>query len=346
MEGIDILSLDKSRLEEYITSIGHKAFRAKQIFSWLHEKKVRSFDEMSNISKELRETLSKQCYIDYPKIIKTMTSQIDGTKKYLFEMNDGSLVESVFMIYHHGNSVCISSQVGCRMGCTFCASTIGGLKRNLSASQMLTQIYAIEQDTQKKISNVVVMGTGEPLENMDNLLKFISIICDEDGFNLSQRSITVSTCGLADKIRELAKSKLQITLALSLHAPDQKLREQIMPIARKYSLDEVMDACRYYFDKTGRRITFEYSLIKGVNDSLQCAKKLIALVRGFNCHINLIPVNPVRETGYLRPDKSGANKFLETLKKNNINATLRREMGTDIDGACGQLRKRHIEEEI
>ena len=269
------------------------------------------------------------------------TSGLDGTKKYLFELADGNLVESVWMQYHHGNSVCISSQVGCRMGCRFCASTLDGLERNLTPSEMLDQIYAISRSTGERVSNVVVMGTGEPLDNYDNLLRFIHMVTDENGLNISQRNITVSTCGIVEYMKRLADQKLQITLALSLHGSTQEKRRELMPVANRYDISEVIDACRYYFDQTGRRVTFEYSLVGGVNDTDEDAENLCRLIDGLNCHVNLIPVNPIKERDYVGSERKDVLRFQKKLEKRHINATIRREMGRDIDGACGQLRRRH-----
>lgn len=267
-------------------------------------------------------------------------SAIDGTKKFLFELRDGSLVESVWMKYKHGNSVCISSQVGCRMGCAFCASTLDGLERSLLPSEMLDQIYAITLLTGERVSNVVVMGTGEPLDNFENLLKFLELLTDENGLHISQRNVTVSTCGLVPRMRELADNKLQITLALSLHATTDEKRRKLMPIANKYSIAELMEACAYYFEKTGRRITFEYALVGGVNDTKEDARELTELIRSLNCHVNLIPVNPIKERSFVQSEGEAITAFKNKLEKNGINVTIRREMGRDIDGACGQLRRR------
>lgn len=270
-------------------------------------------------------------------------SKIDGTRKYLFRLNDGNVIESVLMRYKHGNSVCISSQVGCRMGCRFCASTIGGLTRGLQASEMLDQIYRIQVLSGERVSNVVVMGTGEPLDNYENLLRFIHILTEEGGLHISQRNLTVSTCGLVPKMYELAKEKFQMTLALSLHAPNDEKRQELMPIARKYTMDEVLDACRNYFEETGRRITFEYSLVAGVNDRDQDARELSSKIGDINCHVNLIPVNPIKERSFQRSTRQAVENFKIKLEKCGINVTIRREMGSDIDGACGQLRKSYME---
>jgi 23S rRNA (adenine2503-C2)-methyltransferase len=271
-------------------------------------------------------------------------SKIDDTRKYLFELYDRNMIESVLMRYHHGNSVCISSQVGCRMGCKFCASTLDGCVRNLTASEMLDQIYRIQKMTGERVDNVVIMGSGEPMDNYDNVIRFIKLLNSEEGLNISQRNITVSTCGLVEKIKELADEKLQITLAISLHAPNDKLRASMMPIANKYSIDEIMEAVRYYIDVTTRRVSFEYSLVDGVNDSDDCVKQLAKLLTGLNCHINLIPVNPVRERQFVRPDMKKVYSFKNKLEKYGLNVTIRREMGSDIDGACGQLRKKYMDE--
>ncbi len=344
MEKSDIMSFDIDEICSEIAKIGEKTFRAKQIYEWLHVKLVADFDEMTNLSKDLREKLKANYCINMPKIVEIYKSKIDGTRKYLFQMQDGSIIESVLMKYNHGNSVCISSQVGCRMGCKFCASTIDGLERNLLPSEMLGQIYTIQKDLGERISNIVIMGSGEPFDNFDNFNKFVKLITSENGLNISSRNITVSTCGLVDRIIQLADMKLQITLAISLHSPNDELRRTIMPIANKYSINQIIEACRYYFEKTGRRITFEYSLIEGVNDSEAQAMELIDLVKGLNCHINLIPVNPIKERDYRHSSKEYIKKFQNILEKNRINATIRREMGADINAACGQLRKSYIDE--
>ncbi|MCH5250283.1 MAG: 23S rRNA (adenine(2503)-C(2))-methyltransferase RlmN [Lachnospiraceae bacterium] len=338
----DIKSLTLPELQEWVVSEDEKPYRAKQLYDWMHVKLARGYDEMGNIPKILKEKCRKN--FDYITLnaVKVQESQIDGTKKFLFELPDGNLVESVWMSYKHGNSVCISSQVGCRMGCSFCASALNGWERNLSPSEMLEQIYAITLLTGERVSNIVVMGTGEPLDNYDNLRRFLELVTNENGLHISQRNITVSTCGIVPVMRRLAEEKLQITLALSLHATTDEKRRKLMPIARKYSLDELMEACAYYFEQTGRRITFEYSLIKGVNDTDEDARELISLADGLNCHINLIPVNPIKERDFKQPERVAAESFKNKLEKNGINVTIRREMGRDIDGACGQLRRSHI----
>ncbi len=343
MEKKDLKSMMYEEVLEEMKEIGEKPFRGKQIYEWLHEKLAASFDEMSNISKNLKEKLkiSYQCEALIP--VKVLTSEMDGTQKYLFQLTDGNVIESVLMHYKHGNSVCISSQVGCRMGCRFCASTIGGLTRNLQVSEMLDQIYQIQRMTGERVSNVVVMGTGEPLDNYDNIVRFIHMLTDEHGLHISQRNITVSTCGIVPKMYELAKENFQITLALSLHGSNQEKREALMPIAKKYGLEEVMEACRNYFKTTGRRITFEYSLVGGVNDTQEDAKELCELIKGLNCHINLIPVNPIKERNFRQSQKKVILNFKNKLEKCGINVTIRREMGRDIGGACGQLRKSYMD---
>lgn len=343
MEQIEIKSLSLMQLKNTMIEMGEKAFRAKQIYEWLHQKQAESFDEMSNLSAILREKLKERCVLTTLKMLEVQTSKIDGTQKYLFALPDGNVVESVLMKYKHGNSVCISSQVGCKMGCRFCASTIGGWTRNLLPSEMLEQIYRIQKLSGERVSNVVVMGTGEPLDNYDNLLQFIRLLTDENGLHISQRNLTVSTCGIVPKMYELAEENLQITLAISLHASNQVKRAELMPIANKYSIDEVLEACRNYFEKTGRRLTFEYSLVGGKNDTKEDAEELAHLIKGLNCHVNLIPVNPIKERDYVQSDKKVIENFKNKLEKYQINVTIRREMGRDIDGACGQLRKSYID---
>ncbi len=338
---IDIKSMNQKELIAFMEEMGEKSFRAKQIYQWIHEKQVNSFDEMTNISKKLIETLNEKAYLTCLTKEEVQISKLDGTRKYLFLLEDGNVIESVLMRYKHGNSVCISSQVGCRMGCRFCASTLDGLVRGLTAGEMLDQIYQIGKDIGERISNVVVMGTGEPLDNYDNLLKFIELLTDENGINISQRNLTVSTCGIVPRMRELAEEKLSITLALSLHASNQAKRLELMPVANKYDIHEVIDACKYYFDQTGRRITFEYSLVGGVNDTDEDARELSQLIKGINCHVNLIPVNPIKERDYVQSNAKVIEAFKNKLEKAGINVTVRREMGRDIDGACGQLRKRY-----
>ena len=339
---MDIKSLNMEELTAFVVGLGEKKFRGKQLYEWLHVRQAASFDEMTNLSKEFRERLKETCELVCLRQVEVQISAIDGTRKYLFALSDGNVIESVLMRYKHGNSVCISSQVGCRMGCRFCASTLDGLVRGLAPSEMLDQIYRISKDIGERISNVVVMGTGEPMDNFDNLLKFIELLTDENGLHISQRNLTVSTCGIVPRMRELADYKLAITLALSLHASNQKKRLSLMPVANKYEIHEVVDACRYYFAQTGRRVTFEYSLVGGVNDTDEDAAELSQLIRGMNCHVNLIPVNPIKERDYVQSDTEAIQAFKAKLEKNGINVTVRREMGRDIDGACGQLRRKHM----
>ncbi|MCR5356875.1 MAG: 23S rRNA (adenine(2503)-C(2))-methyltransferase RlmN [Lachnospiraceae bacterium] len=344
MTGPDLKSMEYPELKELVLGLGDKKFRADQVFDWLHNKLADDFDSMTNVPKSLREALKGDSYISTARVYGMQESKYDGTRKYLFRLCDDNLIESVFMRYEHGNSVCVSTQVGCRMGCKFCASTIDGLVRDLTAGEMLSQVYSIIRDTGERVSNVVMMGSGEPLENFDNTVKFIKLLSDERGLNISRRNITVSTCGIVPGIRRLADENLNVTLALSLHAYSDEKRREIMPVANKYPLNEVIDACRYFFDRTGRRVTFEYSLIGGVNDSGADAAGLAALIGGLNCHVNLIPVNPVKERNYVGSAKQAVLAFKNKLEKNHINVTIRREMGRDIDGACGQLRRRVLAE--
>lgn len=335
----DICAYTYEQLQTEIQALGEQRFRAKQIYEWLHVRLAEDFSEMTNLSKELRGRLNEQYEILPVVMLEKQESRLDGTCKFLFRLHDGHVVESVWMRYDYGNSVCISSQVGCRMGCRFCASGIGGLERNLSPSEMLGQVYRLQKLMGERISNVVVMGTGEPLDNYDNLLTFLKILSGEYGLHISQRSITVSTCGIVPKMYELAKEHLQITLALSLHGATQEKRKRLMPVANAWELEEVLAACDDYFRETGRRITFEYSLIHGVNDTPEDARELIRILKPRNCHLNLIPVNAVKEYHLKQPDRKNARNFKNHLEKYGINVTLRRELGADIDGACGQLRR-------
>ena len=342
----DIKSMTLTELKEDMAELSEKSFRAGQLYDWMHKKLARGFDEMTNLPSTLREKCKERYTYTTLQAVQVQESKIDGTRKYLFALSDGNVVESVWMKYKHGNSVCISSQVGCRMGCAFCASTLDGLERNLTPSEMLDQIYSITLLTGERVSNVVVMGTGEPMDNYDNLLRFIRLLTAEEGLHISQRNITVSTCGLVPNMRRLAEEKLQITLALSLHATTDEKRRKLMPVANKYSITELMDACDYYFEQTGRRITFEYSLVGGVNDTDEDASELIRLVKPLNCHVNLIPVNPIKERDFVQSENAAIQAFKNKLEKNRINVTIRREMGRDIDGACGQLRRRHKEQTL
>ena len=345
MERCDIKSMTLSELTELTESLGEKPFRAKQLFQWLHQKLANDVGEMTNLPQTFRETLASSTAMTSLKTVRVLESGIDGTKKFLFGLGDGNVIESVLMKYKHGNSVCISSQVGCRMGCRFCASTLDGLTRNLQASEMLDQVYRIQAMTGERVSNVVVMGSGEPMDNYDALVRFIRLLSDGNGLHISQRNITVSTCGLVPEIRCFAGEGLSVTLALSLHAPNDSVRKNLMPIANRYSLDEVLPACREYYERTGRRLTFEYSLVRGVNDSQEAAKALARLLKHEHGHVNLIPVNPIRERDYRQSEREAVERFKETLVSYGLNVTVRREMGRDIGGACGQLRKSYLNEE-
>ena len=342
----DICAYTYEQLQAEIQAMGERGFRAKQIYEWLHVRLAEDFSEMTNLSRELKYRLSEQYEILPVVMLEKQESRLDGTCKFLFRLHDGNVVESVWMRYHYGNSVCISSQVGCRMGCRFCASGIGGLARGLSPSEMLGQVYRLQRIMGERVSNVVVMGTGEPLDNYDSLLTFLRILTGEKGLHISQRNVTVSTCGIVPKMYELAKEHLQITLALSLHGATQEKRKQLMPVANAYELEEVLTACDAYFRETGRRITFEYSLIRGVNDTEEDLRELIRILGSRNCHLNLIPVNSVKEYDLKQPDRKNAQNFKNKLEKYGINVTLRRELGADIDGACGQLRRRYVRTQI
>lgn len=340
---MDIKSMTLSELTDYITKQGYPKFRAKQIYEWSHLKFVRNVEEMTNLPKDIREWI-KEDFVSL-EVVERLESKVDGTNKFVFRLSDGNVIESVFMPYKHGNSVCISSQAGCRMGCRFCASTLMGLARNLTPSEMLDQIYAISRMTGERVSNVVVMGTGEPLDNYDNLVRFIKLLTNGDGLHISQRNITVSSCGIVPQIYRLADEGFSITFAVSLHAPNDEKRKALMPIANRYSIAELMEACHYYFKQTGRRITFEYSLVAGENDTKEDAVQLAGLLSEFPCHVNLIPVNPIKERDFKRGNPNSVQNFKVLLEKNAINVTIRRGMGKDIDAACGQLRKAYMEEE-
>ena len=336
---IDLKDFEYDELIEYLESIGEKKFRAEQIFSWLH-KGVESYDEMTNLSKATREKLEKETYVSTLRIREKYVSKLDGTVKYLFELPDGNCIESVVMRYHHGLTICISSQVGCRMGCRFCASTIGGLYRSLTAGEILNQVIFAQKDIGERISNIVMMGIGEPLDNFSNVIKFLHNVNHEKGLNIGYRHISLSTCGIADKIYELAEENLPITLTISLHAPNDEIRNTIMPVNHKYNITEVLLACKSYAETTGRRISFEYSLIHGVNDSADDARELADLVRDIHGHVNLIPVNPVEEREYKSGTRKDAENFCKALTERGINATIRRTLGADISASCGQLRKK------
>ena len=340
----DLKSLTYNQLNSFITNeLGEAPFRTKQIFSWLH-KGVTSFDEMSDLSKALRQKLSQTAYISKLDIERKQVSKLDSTTKYLFRLDDGNCIETVVMYYKHGISVCVSSQVGCAMGCRFCASTIGGKVRSLNAGEILDQILFAQKDIGERISNIVMMGIGEPLDNYDNVITFLQNVNHPDGVNIGYRHISLSTCGLVDKIYKLADENLPITLSVSLHAPNDEIRNSIMPVNGKYNIHELITACKAYLEKTGRRISFEYSLISGVNDSVENARELAHLLKGMLCHINLIPVNSIEERRDSIKKSTNANiiKFRNELTRLGMNATVRRELGSDIDASCGQLRKKSM----
>ena len=338
---IDIGSFDKKEILDLIKSYDEPSYRADQIFSWIHNKKISSIDDMTNISARLRKRLLSDCIVLFPTIIKKIVSSNKDTTKYLLKLHDDNIIETVLMHHDYGYSICISSQVGCAMGCSFCASTIDGLVRNLSPYEMLSQIYAVTNDNNIRISSIVVMGSGEPLSNYDNLLRFYRIITNSDGYNLTGRGVTVSTCGIVPNILKLADDNTAITLAISLHASNDDIRKNIMPIAHKYPIKDIIKASDYYFEKTSRRISYEYALISGINDSIDNARELGRLLKNKSCHVNLIPINDVKERNYIKPDYKKIISFLRELEKNGINATIRKEMGGDIDGACGQLRRHY-----
>ncbi|NLK20955.1 MAG: 23S rRNA (adenine(2503)-C(2))-methyltransferase RlmN [Epulopiscium sp.] len=342
MNKIDIASKTIEDLKNHMEELGEKPFRGEQIFEWIHGKRVEDIDKMSNLSKELRGKIKDKWKLNLLSIEEKYVSQIDKTTKYLFGLQDNNIIESVLMHYDYGNTACISSQVGCRMGCAFCASTLGGLVRNLTAGEMLRQIYQIEKDSGEKISNIVIMGSGEPLDNMEQILLFIDLINNPKGANIGQRHITLSTCGLVDKMYILADKKLQITLAVSLHAPNDSIRNEMMPISKKYSMEKLLEACVYYTKVTHRRITFEYALINQVNDKKEHAHELGKKLKGLLCHVNLIPMNPVKEINLKESTTKAINEFLNILKSYGIETTVRRKLGSDIYAACGQLRRRYL----
>lgn len=344
MNKIDIRSMTLSEITDDFNCKGYPKFRAKQVFDWLQNKGAESFDEMTNLSKDLRNSLTDCFEIKNCKIEKKLVSKIDDTVKYLYMLPDGEAVESVVMKYKYGYTICISTQVGCKMGCSFCASAIGGFKRDLTASEMLSEILTAQRDLNIKISHVVLMGTGEPLDNYDNVLRFIQLIADENGQNMSMRHISLSTCGIVPKIYELANENLQLTLSVSLHAPNDEIRRRTMPVANTYSITELLKACKYYADKTSRRISFEYALISGVNDSEENAKELSRRLRGILCHINLIPVNEIKERDYKKSSDEQIKNFISICEKSGFTVTVRRTLGSDINASCGQLRQKYSEQ--
>lgn len=344
MGKIDIKSLNLQELQQQILPLGFQKYNAKQIYKWLH-RGITSFSEMTDIKKTLQDTLEAQFYIAAAAIVVKRESKKDETKKYLLKLSDGELIESVLMTYKHGYSICISTQVGCRMNCSFCATGKSGFSRNLTPSEMLSQIQAVSKDTGQRISNVVMMGMGEPLDNYENVLKFLELVSSDDGLNIGMRHISLSTCGIVDRIYDLADKKLQLTLSVSLHAPNDGIRNRTMPVNRKWNITQLLQACKYYTDTTNRRISFEYALIRGVNDSDSNAAELARRLRGILAHINLIPVNDVTGTGFKKSDVIRQKKFANILEKAGFSATVRRTLGSDIEASCGQLRRRTYGEE-
>ncbi len=343
MAKADIKSMTLAELQQFLAEQGEPKFRAKQLFSWLHEKQVDTFAEMTNLSQKLRQSLSEQAKIGGVEMVERFVSKEDGTRKYLFALENGSIIESVLMRYEYGNTVCVSTQAGCRMGCRFCASTLDGVERSLTAAEMLAQVYTIQKDLGAHISGVVLMGSGEPLDNYDQVLRFLHLINDENGQNMGQRHITLSTCGLVEKMYALSEENLQITLAVSLHAPNDAIRKQIMPVAKAYPMEQLLRTCADYVAHTKRRITFEYAMMQGINDSDACARELAERLQGMLCHVNLIPMNPVKEREYTKSSKERVARFAHILQQHGIETTVRRRLGSDIDAACGQLRRRYMQ---
>ena len=340
---MNLKSMTQQEIGAVLKEMGQPAFRAKQVYSWLH-KGVRSYEEMSNLPKALRDALAQQYPICAPEVVRKQESQKDGTIKYLWRLSDGNCVETVLMRYHYGNTVCISTEVGCKMGCAFCASTLGGLVRKLEPFEMLDQVLFTQVDSGQPISHIVLMGIGEPLDNFDNVMRFLELVNSADGMNISMRHISLSTCGLVPKIDELAKRKLQLTLSVSLHAPNDAIRNTIMPVNKAYPVEQLLDACRRYYDATSRRISFEYAMIHGVNDSEEDAKELIRRLKGLPAHFNLIPLNHVEESPLKPSTRNAVAKFQKTLENSGIPATVRRTLGGDIDASCGQLRRKHMKQ--
>lgn len=337
--GKDIKSLSLAELKDELVSFGEKSFKAKQIYTWLHKKGVESFDEMTDLSKDLREKLKINYDIYTCSIEKKLVSVYDNTVKYLFRLHDGELIESVIMKYKYGYTICVSSQVGCKMGCTFCASGIAGFIRNLQPSEILSQIYVAQKDLNIRISHIVMMGVGEPLDNFDNVMQFLDMITNSDGLNIGMRNISLSTCGVVSGIEKLLERKLQLTLSVSLHAPNDEIRSRTMPVNNKWNVETLLSTCRKYTQVTSRRISFEYAMISGVNDSDECAHELGRKLRGMLCHVNLIPVNSVKERNYKKSSDNRINEFIKILEKYRINVTVRRTLGSDINASCGQLRR-------
>ncbi len=344
MAKIDLKAMELSELQSYFTERGQPRFRAGQVYDWIHKKLVTSFAQMTNLPKSLLSFLEENCTIPAAKSLRVLTSSLDGTKKYLLRLPDGETVETVLMKYSYGYSICISSEVGCKMGCTFCASTKAGFVRRLSASEILEQVYFVQRETEGRIGHIVLMGIGEPLDNFDEVLKFLHIISDEKGLNIGMRNISLSTCGLVPMIKRLQEQQLGLTLSISLHAPFDELRSQTMPVNRWYPIAELIAACRDYAADTKRRISFEYALIRGFNDDEKCAAKLVELLKGMLCHVNLIPVNEIQETSYQKSEKEAILRFEQYLNRHGITATVRRTLGADINAACGQLRREEMKE--
>ena len=338
-----IKSMTQPEIGGVLKELGQPAFRAKQVFSWLH-KGVRSYEEMTNLPKALRDTLAQQYPIDAPVVVRKQESQRDGTIKYLWQLHDGNCVETVLMRYHYGNTVCISTEVGCRMGCAFCASTLGGLVRKLEPFEMLDQVLFTQLDSGLPVSHIVLMGIGEPLDNLENVLRFLELVNSPEGMNISMRHISLSTCGLVPKIDELASHKLQISLAISLHGSNDEIRDRIMPVNKAYPIEVLLEACRRYYAATSRRIHFEYAMIDGVNDSVECAKELLRRLKGLPAHVNLIPLNHVEESPLKPSSRAAVQRFQQTLEDGGVTATVRRTLGGDIDASCGQLRRKYNKE--
>lgn len=334
----DVLSMTLEEMTQAFTEMGIQKFRAKQVYEWLHRHLVNDYGDMVNLPKSLREELAEKFPIYSCKIAKKQVSKLDNTVKILFELHDGDFVESVVMKYKYGYTICVSSQVGCKMGCAFCASTLGGFKRSLFAGEILSQLYQAQKEIGERISHIVLMGMGEPLDNFDNVMRFLALVTDEKGLNISMRNISLSTCGIVPKVEELLKKKMQLTLSISLHAPSDELRNKIMPVNKKFNVDELLGICRRYADETSRRISFEYAMLSGVNDSDECARLLASKLKGMLCHVNLIPVNEVAESPFKPSSAERVERFVSILSRNGINATVRRKLGSDIDASCGQLR--------
>ena len=339
----DVASMDLAELQVFFDTLGEPKFRAKQLFEWLHQKQVDTFAKMTNLPQKLREKLEEEATIGGVQMVEKLVSRVDGTRKYLFALENGSVIESVLMQYDYGNTVCVSTQAGCRMGCQFCASTLDGVERSLTAGEMLAQVYTIQKDLGQRISGVVLMGSGEPLDNYDAVLRFIRLLNDANGQNMGQRHMTLSTCGLIAQIYRLAKEQLQITLAVSLHAPNDEIRRQIMPVARANPMVQLLQVCVHYAAQTKRRITYEYAMMQGINDSDDCARELAKRLRHTLCHVNLIPMNPVKERAYTKSSDQRVQRFAHLLQQDGVETTIRRRLGSDIDAACGQLRRRYMQ---